>query len=144
VSTDQLAEHLLAISARVGRSAAPALYALLEEHALTLSTVKVLHALDEHADVSVKALAEYLGLSLPGASRALDGLLKRGIVDRREDPHDRRMKRVQLTAAGRELLDEINAARLAGLREFAGELTDDERASLAAALLPILERLDLR
>ena len=144
VSTQQLAEQMLAISAQVTRLSGGAMYTLLEDHALTLSNFKVLHALDEHTDVSVKELAEHLGLSLPGMSRALDGLLKRGFVDRREDVSDRRVKRVRLTDDGRWLLEQFNATRLAGLEQFAAALTDEERASLSAALSPILERTSPR
>jgi DNA-binding MarR family transcriptional regulator len=126
------------------KSAGPALFDVLEEHGLTLSNVKVLNALDANDDVSVKELAEHLGLSLPGASRALDGLLKRGFVVRHEDAHDRRIKRAGLTDAGRELLARINAARLAGLEQFAADLTQDERDALGAALTPIADRLTHR
>ena len=34
------------------------------------------------------------------ASRTVEGLLQRGLVERREDEHDRRMKRVRITKAG--------------------------------------------
>ena len=44
---------------------------------------------------TVKALAERLGLSLPGASRAVDQLARRGLLDRREDADDRRCKRLR-------------------------------------------------
>ena len=53
---------------------------------------------------TVKALAERLGLSLPGASRAVDQLVRRGLLDRREDADDRRCKRLSVTDAGRELV----------------------------------------
>src|SRR3954453_18969156 len=39
---------------------------------------------------SIKSLGDQLGISLPAASRAIDGLLKRGFITRTEDPEDRR------------------------------------------------------
>jgi DNA-binding MarR family transcriptional regulator len=143
-TAQQLAAKLLTVSLHVTRHSGPALYALLERHCLTLSHVKALHELALHDDVPVKALAEQLGLSLPGMSRALDALVDRGIVQRREDPADRRVKRVHLTPSGRELLAQLDAARLAGLEQFAAELGAEERDALAAALAPIVDRLGSR
>ena len=40
-------------------------------------------------------------MSLPNASRTVDGLLQRGLVERREDEHDRRVKRVGAQREGR-------------------------------------------
>ena len=72
------------------------------------------------ARVSVKELAEELGLSLPGASRAVDALLQRGLVERREDEHDRRMKRAARSptpaASSCDRVDDGPPARPRGLR----------------------------
>jgi hypothetical protein len=39
------------------------------------------------------------------------------------------------------VLDEIEQARASALEEFTATLSDDERAALHAALLPIVERI---
>src|SRR5947208_4163888 len=88
----------------------------MAEADLTLTTYKALHALDEREqgdDVCVKHVAEDLLLSLPAASRIVDGLHQRGYVERREDEQDRRMKRVRISPAGRGAIARINATRLA-------------------------------
>jgi MarR family transcriptional regulator for hemolysin len=46
------------------------------------------------------ALAEELGVEGPSLVRLLDRLVEDGLVERREDPADRRAKTVHLTAAG--------------------------------------------
>ena len=56
---------------------------------------------------SLKPVAEGLGLSLPSASRAVDGLVKRSLVARTEDPDDRRQRLLALTDDGQELADRI-------------------------------------
>jgi DNA-binding MarR family transcriptional regulator len=73
-------------------------------------------------------------------SRAVDGLFERGLVDRKEDPTDRRMKRVLLTQEGRKAPQALNAARLSALQELIGELAEDEARALARALTLIIER----
>ena len=90
--------------------------------------------------MSVKELADRLGMSLPGASRTVDGLLRRGWLERREDPHDRRMKRVGITADGREVVERIETARLAGLEDYAASLTPEQRARLSSALSDLPHR----
>ena len=82
-------------------------------------------------------------LSLPAASRTVDDLVRRGMVQRHEDTEDRRMKRIQLTDEGRAVIRRVNAARLVGLEQFTENLNDDERRLLAAALSELLRRADI-
>jgi DNA-binding MarR family transcriptional regulator len=91
---------------------------------------------------TVKELAERLGLSLPGCSRAVDHLVRRGLLDRREDPEDRRCKRLTVTGAGSELVHRLDDARRAALESFAEGLAHAHRERLLAALTPILEDLE--
>lgn len=98
---------------------------------------------DEEGHSSVKQVAEELGVSLPSASRAVDDLVKRGLASRDEDPDDRRVRRVSLTAAGRDLSDQVMAARVAGLERFVATLNATERRKLDAALEVLLKRDEL-
>jgi DNA-binding MarR family transcriptional regulator len=115
------------------------LYRLLAELDLSMTQLKLLHVLTECRDeISVKTLAEELSMSLPNASRTVDALLQRGLVERREDPDDRRVKRVGATKAARELIDRVDTARLQGLEAWAAELSPEQRTALqdALSLLP--------
>jgi DNA-binding MarR family transcriptional regulator len=97
--------------------------------------MKVLHALEnQEGELSVKELGQHVACSLPSARRTAEELRRRGYVERREDPDDRRMKRLRITDAGRDVVRQINNARLAGLEEYTGALTDEQRAGLMAAL----------
>jgi DNA-binding MarR family transcriptional regulator len=124
------------------RSSTPDFFRALSEHELTLTQVKMLHELDRpECDLPLTELAATLSLSLPAVSRAIDALLDRGYVERREDEHDRRMRRVRITAGGRRVLKRLMEIRLNMLERFAATLSDDERRDLAAALAPIVERI---
>ena len=59
----------------------------IDESGLTFTQMKVLMTLAGAVDEppTLKPLAEELGLSLPSASRAVDGLVKRELVARTED-----------------------------------------------------------
>jgi DNA-binding MarR family transcriptional regulator len=116
---------------------------LAHEFELSFSQLKALHYLHGEDDLSVKALGESLGLSLAAISRAADELVQRGLVDRTEDPADRRIKRLRLTDKGRELVLKMRELRMAGFEQFVATLSAKERSALAKALEPILARDDL-
>ena len=56
-------------------------------------------------------------------SRAVDDLVKKRLVTRVEDPDDRRARRIELTAKGREVVDDIVTVRLNGVTAFASTLS---------------------
>jgi len=119
-------------------------FRLIGELELSITQVKALGALDRsEQEQSVKALAEQLGLSLPAGSRAVEGLHVRGLVERREDPADRRMKRVRIAQDGRRLLGRLTEARLSGTAAFVASLSDRERKLLHDGLEPLLERAEI-
>jgi DNA-binding MarR family transcriptional regulator len=117
-------------------------FRVIDESGLTFSQMKVLvelEAADEDAR-TVTALSDELGISPASASRASDGLFRKKLVTRVEDPVDRRVRRLALTARGRELADRIISARLAGLEDFTASLSADERHKLESALDALLKR----
>ncbi|MCM2290950.1 MarR family transcriptional regulator [Allorhizobium sp. BGMRC 0089] len=70
------------------------------------------------------ALAEHVGIEGPSLVRLLDQLEGRGLVERRDDPNDRRAKGLWLTEAG-----ETMAARIEAL-------FDDERETVLSGISP--------
>src|SRR4051812_13421698 len=141
-SPQELAELLGKLLLHVHRTSAPELFKQLGELGLSFTQVKALNLLrisDE--DVNVKDVADRLSMSLPAMSRSLDKLVQRGYVERIESEKDRRAKHVRLLPAGRAVLDEIEQARKSVIEGFTATLSDDERAALHAALLPIVERI---
>lgn len=113
--------------------------ALIEELGLSFTQVKALVRVADGEEPTVGELADLLGLSLPATSRATDGLARRGLVDRREDPADRRARRLALTDEGRAVLDRLAAARREGLEAWAEQLPEAHRARLHAVLTEIEE-----
>jgi DNA-binding MarR family transcriptional regulator len=93
--------------------------------------------------LSVKQLAEQLGISLPAASRALDPLVKRRLVLRQEDAQDRRVKRVRLTSRGEAAVGRVLATRVRFAAKLLEGFTDEEREKLADALDQTLSRPEI-
>ena len=140
-----LAIKLGAFLLRCMGGASSEVFRMIDESGLTFSQMKVLvelEAPDEDAR-TVTALSEELGISTASASRAADGLVRKKLATRIEDPDDRRVRRLTLTAKGRDLADRIISARLAGLEDFAESLDRDERQKLEAALDALLKRPEI-
>lgn len=116
----------------------------LQDAGISFSQLKCLGLLAEADEqLTLGALSEATGLSLPAISRAIDGLVQRSEVKRTEDPGDRRSKLLTVTARGRATYERLASVRAAGVRRFVEELEPEERATLGAALAPIVERLAL-
>jgi DNA-binding MarR family transcriptional regulator len=99
--------------------------------------------LSRDGELPLKDLAEHLVLSLPAASRAVDGLHRRDMVVRREDDEDRRQKQIAITETGEAVVASLSAARLAGIETFIAALTTQEQENLARALAPIVSRKEV-
>jgi DNA-binding MarR family transcriptional regulator len=76
-------------------------------------------------------------------SRAVDALVKKKLVTRLEDPSDRRVRRVAITAKGKQLVDTLLVVRQAGLEAFAATLSAAQRRKLDAAIDALMDRPDI-
>ena len=76
-------------------------------------------------------------------SRALEGLVKAKMATRVEDPDDRRVRRVKITAKGKELVDRLVTVRQAGIEAFVATLTASQRRKLDAAVESLMDREDI-
>ena len=140
-TTQQLSEVIAPLWAYLNRRSSADLFRMVADLDSSFSQVKMLFLLEDGGEHSVKEIAQSLGLSLPAASRAVDGLIQRGHVSRRESATDRRSRLVALTDDGHAVVDRVLRARLQTLHEFVEELTPQERDCLYTALLPIVERI---
>lgn len=141
---DNLAADLYALVVFLHKNCNSDLFEAMGVLELGMTQIKLLHHLElAPRELTVKEAAELVPLSLPAASRAVDDLHRRGLIQRHEDAEDRRMKRVSLTDRGRSVIRKLNAARLNGLQQFTQTLNEDERRALAGALAVLLQRPDV-
>src|SRR5262245_60693800 len=97
---------------------------------LTPGQYSVLGAL-RTSSATLRALAERERVQPPSMTRTVASLVEQGLVDRIEDPHDRRQVIVSLTAAGREALADARESRNAWLAQRLAELTPEQRRLVA-------------
>lgn len=120
---------------------------VMEESGLSMTQCKAILEIGGLGEVvsscQLKELAEKLGASTPAMSRAVDDLVKKQLVTRIEDPDDRRARRIELTAKGREVVDRIVTVRMKGVTAFAASLTATQRRKLDAAVDALMDRDDI-
>lgn len=92
--------------------------------------------------LSPTRLFKGLMLSSAGITSRLDRLERRGYVKRRRDPDDRRGVIVELTNAGRKVLDQAVSANSGREKELIANLTVQEQKVLAGLLQKLLTGLE--
>lgn len=134
-----LAADVYALVSHMMRSSHVGALDTIVELDLSLTQIKTLYAMElAEEEPCLKVLAKVMGVSLATMSRTVDGLFERGFLDRAEDPDDRRMKRIRLTADGRAVTSALNRSRLRGIEEFVKGISDQEADALAGALAPLI------
>ena len=86
-------------------------------------------------------LAEITRTSAASVSSLVQGLERRGLVERRSEPGDDRSKRVYATAAGAELIAGFGEAMTSAQEAILAPLDADDRAALHALLAKITASL---
>ena len=138
-SSAELAERIVSLFASIGRRSNRAAAGSLSFGDLSISQVRLLHILHAAGGQSVGDLAARLGISAATASRACDGLFRAGLVERREDADDRRVRRLHMTPTGVAYVEHFAAAKLDAVRELLTTIDTDQQQRLFDALAPLVE-----
>jgi MarR family transcriptional regulator for hemolysin len=113
----------------------------LADHGLSQATALPLIVLSRRGKcVRQGVLAEEMGIEGPSLVRLIDLLHAEGLVDRREDPTDRRAKTLHLTPTGEAKADEINRV----LRRVRTHLLKDIETDDLAVTFDALQRIEQR
>jgi DNA-binding MarR family transcriptional regulator len=101
---------------------------------LTLAQWKILMHLDQQAGLSQKELAEIVEVEPITIARLIDRLEARGLVQRRDDPTDRRIWRLHLTRGAAPVLKALAHERAAMLHSITKGLSRAEIEAVGAAM----------
>src|SRR6056297_3361296 len=75
---------------------------------VTPTQCHVLLKVEEEGETSPTGLKEYLGLEKSSLSRTLDGLVRLGLLERRESSRDRRYQSIRLSGRGKMFVERLN------------------------------------
>ena len=98
---------------------------------LGFTQLAALYVLADGGTTTVSDLADALGRSPSATSRLVDGLVRRRLVERREEPEDRRQRTVWLTQRGHALLRMVDRARADQFLTAVRPMPRTERALVA-------------
>ncbi len=103
-----------------------ALNLLLSELDLSLAQHEILLTIRQHSGLTQRELGERLHVVKSNAAALLKKLEARGLVRRRADPQDSRIKRLTLTRAGESLVQRSFAAQTRVIKAMVAVMSDDE------------------
>ena len=103
----------------------------LGELRLGFTQLAALYVLADGSTLTVGELAESIGRSPSATSRLVDGLVRRRLVERHQEPEDRRQRTLRLTQRGHAILRVVDRARADQFLSAVRPLPTAERAIVA-------------
>ncbi len=97
-------------------------------HCANLSVPQVTSSrfIQSNPDGSLSAVANHLGLTLPSVSNLIDGLVKKGLINRQESTNDRRLLSLALTQNGEFIINNAPGDAQVGIAKILSNLSNQE------------------
>jgi DNA-binding MarR family transcriptional regulator len=108
---------------------------------LSMPQFVLLRAL-RHGPLPAGQLAQRFGVSRPTITRTVDGLVKKGLVERKVDESDRRVAMISLTASGQALHESTEQAAEDYLATLLEQLPPARLQSLRTAVVDLTQILE--
>lgn len=101
---------------------------------ISIPQMTVLMHLFYQGDAPLVHFCEMMEITPAAASQMIERMVQQGLVSRKEIPEDRRIRMVEITEKGRELIEESIAARQAWVDKLTSSLPEEDRYSITDAL----------
>lgn len=101
---------------------------------LTFAQSQVLFHVGDHPRSPMGEVAKAFGVTLPAVTHIVDRLEEKGFVARGAAPGDRRVYALELTAAGRALVDDLHAIQTRSMRQVLTRMSLPDRQRLIRGL----------
>ncbi|HZO43665.1 MAG TPA: MarR family transcriptional regulator [Methylomirabilota bacterium] len=109
---------------------------------LTYAQSQVLFRLAEHPGSHMGDVAKAFGVTLPAVTHIVDRLEEKGLVTRGDHPADRRVYVLDLTSAGKALVEELEAIRLRGMERVLARMSAEDRRRVLTGLEALVDAAD--
>jgi DNA-binding MarR family transcriptional regulator len=100
----------------------------------SIARTRVLAYLQNCPDSSLSMLSESLGVTNATASALVDSLVQENLVERQDDPNERRRVLLRLTRTGESKLETARRHRVAEIAEVLSDLPQDELEQIQCGL----------
>jgi DNA-binding MarR family transcriptional regulator len=105
-----------------------------QKFGLPYAEIKCLLLFDGERYLTVKGIAQKLDIAKSRVTAIINGLIQKGLVERREDPRDARIKLINLTTAGKGKSSELDRFHKDIHRKILIQMEQDERKSVLSYL----------
>jgi DNA-binding MarR family transcriptional regulator len=105
-----------------------------KQNGYSLTQIAVLFLIHHKGTSSVSDIGDELEITNPAASQMLERLVQLQLIQRVENPHDRRFKQIALTDKGHQVLQESINARQSWFGDLARALSNSEKGQIVTAL----------
>ena len=111
-----------------------------KESGISMSQIFALTFVHHQGTCGVSDLGEGLGVSNAAASQLIDKLVQQTMIERIEDPADRRSKQISLTVKGIQLIKDSLVARYSWFHELKDNLSEDEKTQVISTLNLLIDK----
>lgn len=101
---------------------------------LSMPQFSILMQLHHRGNCGIGDISDRFDITNAAASQLVDKLVQSGLIQREEDPHDRRAKLLNLTDKGERLIQQGIEERYRWVDQLAERLTAEERVQISEAL----------
>ncbi len=106
---------------------------------LSMPQFSILMQLFYRGNCGISEISERFEISSAAASQHVDNLFQAGLIERTEDPRDRRAKQIQLSPKGKALLESGMSERYRWMDRLVETLEDRDRQKIADVLVILTE-----
>ncbi len=106
---------------------------------LSMPQFSILMTLYFRGYCGISDISQRFETTIAAASQHVDNLVQAGLIERSEDPHDRRAKQIQLSAKGKAVLEKGMAERYRWVDRLSQCIQEKDRQKIAEALATLTE-----
>jgi DNA-binding MarR family transcriptional regulator len=106
---------------------------------LTYAQSQVLFHVADHPDCHMGDVAKAFGVTLPAVTHIVDRLEEKQFLVRADDPADRRVYILELTRAGRALVDELHGLQMRGVEAVLQRMAAEDRQRVIRGLEALVD-----
>ncbi len=112
---------------------------IMREYGLSMPQLSTMMRLYYHKTAAVSDIGSAMCFSNAAASQMVERLVQLGLITRSEDRLDRRVKLVELTEKGRELIQQSMDLRRRWMEQLTARLTPEQQEAVVSALILLTE-----
>ncbi|MCL5611774.1 MAG: MarR family transcriptional regulator [Chloroflexi bacterium] len=106
---------------------------------MSMPQFSILMQLHYRGSCGISEISERFEVSNAAASQLVERLVQSGLIERAEDPDDRRAKLIKLSSKGKKLIESGIEQRYRWVDELVSNLNAEERTKVGAALTMLTE-----